>query len=137
MASLSIRNLDVDLKEHLRAQATRNGRSMAEEVRQILCEALFNERPKATTCRILAPTAASLADFKKDPMGIIREGGSETVVILDRNVPVFYAVPPSRYEAMQEILDDSCLAETVRTRRGGPTIRADIDDLLAQAGETD
>ncbi|QMV64655.1 FitA-like ribbon-helix-helix domain-containing protein [Pseudomonas berkeleyensis] len=137
MASLTIRNLDADLKEHLRAQAARNGRSMAEEVRQILREALFNERPKATTCRILAPTATSLADFKKDPMGIIREGGSETVVILDRNVPVFYAVPPSRYEAMQEILDDSCLAETVRTRRGGPTIRADIDDLLAQAGETD
>lgn len=68
-------------------------------------------------------------------MGIIREGGSETVVILDRNVPAFHAVPPSRYEAMQEILDDTCLAETVGTRRGGTTVRADIDDLLAQAGE--
>lgn len=136
MASLTIR-MDDDLKEHLRAQAARNGRSMAEEVRQILREALFNERPKATTSRILAATAASLTDFKKDPMGIIREGGSETVVILDRNVPAFYAVPPSRYETMQEILDDICLAETVRKRRGGPTVRADIDDLLAQAGETD
>jgi antitoxin StbD len=136
MTSLTIR-MDDDLKQRLRAQAARNGRSMAEEVRQILREALFNERPKATTCRILAATAASLADFKKDPMGIIREGGSETVVILDRNVPAFYAVPPSRYETMQEILDDTSLAETVRTRRGGPTVRADIDDLLAQAGEAD
>lgn len=49
MASLAIRSLDADLKEHLRAQATRNGRSMAEDVRQIRREALLNERPRATT----------------------------------------------------------------------------------------
>ncbi|WP_231740194.1 HigA family addiction module antitoxin [Ectopseudomonas composti] len=39
MASLTIR-MDDDLKQRLRAQAVRNGRSMAEEVRQILRDAL-------------------------------------------------------------------------------------------------
>lgn len=44
MASLIIR-IDDDLKQRLRAQATRNGRSMAEEVRQILRDALSSTTP--------------------------------------------------------------------------------------------
>nr|WP_152029980.1 ribbon-helix-helix protein, CopG family [Pseudomonas sp. LPH1] len=136
MASLTIR-MDDDLKQRLRAQAVRNGRSMAEEVRQMLREALFIEPPKAKTCRILADTAVSLADFRKDPVGILHECGGETVVILDHNAPVFYAVPTERYEAMLEMIDDTHLAETVRTRQGSPTVRADIDVLIAQTGGAD
>lgn len=44
MANLTIR-MDNDLKQRLRAQATRNGRSMAEEVRQILWDALSSTTP--------------------------------------------------------------------------------------------
>jgi antitoxin FitA len=40
MASLTIRNLDEPLKTRLRVQAAHNGRSMEEEVRQILRTAL-------------------------------------------------------------------------------------------------
>ena len=36
MASITIRNLDDDIKTALRVQAASNGRSMEEEVRQIL-----------------------------------------------------------------------------------------------------
>ena len=36
MASITIRNLDDDLKRRLRVRAARHGRSMEEEVRQIL-----------------------------------------------------------------------------------------------------
>lgn len=136
MANLTI-HMDDDLKQRLRAQASRNGRSMAEEVRQMLREALFIEPPKAKTCRILADTAASLADFRKDPIGTLHECGGETVVILDHNAPVFYAVPTGRYEAMLEMIDDTRLAETVRTRQGTPTVRVDIDVLIAQAGGAD
>ena len=136
MASLTIR-IDDDLKQRLRAQAARNGRSMAEEVRLMLREALFIEPPKAKTCRILADTAASLTDFRKDPIGTLHEYGGETVVILDHNAPVFYAVPAERYEAMLEMIDDTHLAETVRTRQGALAVRADIDALIAQAGEAD
>ena len=136
MASLTIR-MNNDLKQRLRGQATRNGRSMAEEVRQMLREALFIEPPKAKTCRILADTAVSLADFRKAPIGILHECGGETVVILDHNAPVFYAVPTERYEAMLEMIDDTRLAETIRTRQDTPTVHADIDVLIAQAGGAD
>lgn len=86
------------------------------------------------TYAILADVAASVTDLKKDPMGTIREAGGETVVILNRNEPAFYAVPPALYEAMLEMIDDARLAEVVRERRGEPTVRVDIDDLIAQAG---
>ncbi len=40
MASITIRNLDDDVKTRLRVRAAENGRSMEEEVRQILREAV-------------------------------------------------------------------------------------------------
>ena len=108
MARLTI-HMDDDLKQCLRIQAARNGLSMAEEVRQMLREALLIEQPKAKTCRILTDTAVSLADFRKDPIGTLHECGSETVVILDQDQPVFYAVTPTRYEAILELIGDTRL----------------------------
>jgi antitoxin FitA len=43
MATLTIRNLDDSLKARLRGEAARHGRSMEEEVRQILRERLAGE----------------------------------------------------------------------------------------------
>ena len=40
MASITIRNLDNDIKTRLRVRAASNGRSMEEEVRRILAEAV-------------------------------------------------------------------------------------------------
>jgi plasmid stability protein len=40
VASITIRNLDADLKQRLRVRAAENGRSMEEEVRSILRSAL-------------------------------------------------------------------------------------------------
>ena len=53
-------------------------------------------------------------------MGIMREGAGETIVMIDRNQPTFYGVPPACYEAMLELIDDLRLAEIVRARRGEP-----------------
>ncbi|WP_301154115.1 type II toxin-antitoxin system Phd/YefM family antitoxin [Metapseudomonas otitidis] len=86
--------------------------------------------------QILAHVAASVTDLKRDPMGTIREGHGETVVILNRNEPAFYAVPPARYQAMLELIDDLRLAELVRARQGGATVAVDIDELVAQATDT-
>jgi len=86
------------------------------------------------TYAVLADVAASVTDLKKDPMGTLREAGGETVVILNRNEPAFYAVPPALYEAMLEMIDDVRLAEIVRERRGEPTVRVNIDDLIEEAG---
>lgn len=84
----------------------------------------------ATTFAVLADVAASITDLKRDPMGTLRGGCGETVVILNRNEPAFYAVPPDLYAAMLEMIDDLSLAETVRARRGEPTIEVDINELL-------
>ena len=40
MESITIRNLDDEVKKQLCIRATENGRSMAEEARTILCEAV-------------------------------------------------------------------------------------------------
>lgn len=45
MATLTIRNLDDDLKSTLRVRAARHGRSMEEEVRSILRQALAKASP--------------------------------------------------------------------------------------------
>lgn len=47
MATLTIRNLDNDLKSSLRVQAARHGQSMEEEVRSILRQALA--KPSSST----------------------------------------------------------------------------------------
>ena len=47
MASITIRNLDDEVKTRLRLRTARNGRSMEEEVRVILREAVGQEMPPA------------------------------------------------------------------------------------------
>ncbi len=47
MASITIRNLDNDVKTRLRMQAAGNGRSMEEEARLILAEAVAREAAPA------------------------------------------------------------------------------------------
>lgn len=44
MATLTLRNIDESLKSRLRIAAAANGRSMEEEARQILKEALLRKR---------------------------------------------------------------------------------------------
>jgi antitoxin FitA len=46
MASITIRNLDEDLKARLRVQAAQRGRSMEDEAREILRSALGEQRQK-------------------------------------------------------------------------------------------
>jgi antitoxin FitA len=44
MATLTIRNVDAELKERLRLRAARHGRSMEAELRRILSDALGGEK---------------------------------------------------------------------------------------------
>ncbi len=46
------------------------------------------------------PLIASISDLKKNPMEVARSGDGEAVAILNRNVPVFYCVPPELYKQM-------------------------------------
>lgn len=82
---------------------------------------------------LLADVSASVTELKKDPMGIIRAGHGETVVILNRNEPAFYAVPPAQYEIMMQLIDDAHLAELVKQRQDEPIKMVDINELINSA----
>ncbi|MBO9484456.1 MULTISPECIES: type II toxin-antitoxin system Phd/YefM family antitoxin [Gammaproteobacteria] len=78
---------------------------------------------------ILADVSAGISELKKNPMAVLKEANGETVAILNRNQPVFYAVPAHVYEAMLDALDDLELAAIVEERKNDERIRVNIDDL--------
>jgi plasmid stability protein len=61
MAQLVVRDLEDDVKEHLRERARRHGRSMEEEVRDILRNAIKEER--APRPRLGSRIAGRFADI--------------------------------------------------------------------------
>jgi antitoxin StbD len=60
---------------------------------------------------------------------VIEEAGGMPVAILNHNRPAAYLVPAEAFEAMLEKLEDVDLAELVRQRRGGKTVKVSLDDL--------
>lgn len=79
---------------------------------------------------ILAPTAASITELKKNPMGTAMEGGGLPVVILNRNEPAFYIVPPELFSYYQELAEDAELNRIADERMKHPDIvEVCIDDL--------
>jgi len=78
---------------------------------------------------ILADVSAGISELKKNPMAVMKEANGETVAILNRNQPVFYAVPAHVYEAMMAALEDLELAAIVEERKNDQRVRVNIDDL--------
>ncbi len=78
---------------------------------------------------ILADVSAGISELKKNPMEVIRQGEGAPVAILNRNEPVFYAVPAKAYELLMDKLEDLELAAIVEERRDQPEIEVDIDTL--------
>ncbi len=74
MASITIRNLEEDLKSRLRVRAARHGRSMEEEARHILRSALAQEKGaprdlfEAIRRRIAPLGGVDLETPHRDPM---------------------------------------------------------------------
>ena len=83
----------------------------------------------ATTHPILADECATLSELKKNPMSVIRQGEGAPVAILNRDEPVFYAVPVEAYEAMMDKLEDVEFAAIVRARLDQDEIGAVLDNL--------
>ena len=75
MASITIRNLDDDVKTRLRVRAADNGRSMEEEARLILRDAVGRKTPPANLARAIRARIAPLGgvDLELPP----REPGRE------------------------------------------------------------
>lgn len=63
MATMTIRNLDDDVKARLRIRAARHGRSMEEEVRNILRAALSSDPGPGTAAALVADIRALVEPF--------------------------------------------------------------------------
>ena len=81
------------------------------------------------THTILAETAASISELKRDPMGTVAAGEGSPVAILNRNEPAFYCIPAKAYEAMLNRLEDLELNVIADARRGQAEIEVSLDDL--------
>ena len=73
MASITIRNLDDDIKQRLRMRAAEHGRSMEEEARDILRQVVGEETPprnlaKAIRSRVAPFGGAELLIPAREPM---------------------------------------------------------------------
>ena len=66
MASMTIRNLDDDIKQRLRVQAAEHGRSMEEEAREILRMALTEPAFPANLARAIRARFAPLGGVELD-----------------------------------------------------------------------
>jgi antitoxin StbD len=81
------------------------------------------------TNKILAETSAGVYELKKNPMAVLREGGGGPVAILNRNEPVFYAVPAKTFENICDILEDVELRAIVDARKDQREFKVSLDEL--------
>lgn len=79
---------------------------------------------------ILADVSAGISELKKNPMAVVQQGDGGPVAILNRNEPVFYAIPAKAFELLMDKLEDMELASIVEARKDQPEIEVDIDDYL-------
>lgn len=81
------------------------------------------------THQILAQTAASISELKRNPMGTVAAGDGFPVAILNRNEPAFYCVPARAFEAMLERLEDMELNALADARMNQKKYRVTLDEL--------
>lgn len=70
--------------------------------------------------KILADSAVSISDLKKNPSVVIEAAGGFPVAVLNRNTPAAYLVPAKAREELMDRLEDVELAEIVRERMRMP-----------------
>jgi antitoxin StbD len=84
----------------------------------------------AITHPILADVSAGISELKKNPMAVVQQGDGAPVAILNRNEPVFYAIPAKAFEILMDKLEDMELASIVEARKDQPEIEVNIDDYV-------
>jgi|MGYP003958857097 antitoxin StbD len=82
------------------------------------------------TNSILSDVSAGISELKKNPMSVVEQGDGSPVAILNRNKPVFYAVPANVYENMVSVIEDIELTAIVESRQNQPEVPSSIKQLL-------
>jgi antitoxin StbD len=78
---------------------------------------------------ILADTAVSVTELKKNPMASVAAGEGFPVAVLNHNEPAFYCVPAAAWELLLDRLEDAELNAIANARADDPEIEIDIDQL--------
>ncbi len=81
--------------------------------------------------RMLAETAVSISELKKNPMATVAAGEGLPVAVLNRNEPAFYCVPAKAYEDLMDLVEDLELNRIADTRLadGQDPVRLTMDEL--------
>lgn len=79
--------------------------------------------------QILAETAASVSELKRNPMATVAAGDGAAVAILNRNEPAFYCIPAQAYEALLERLEDLELNPIANQRADQQVTKVSLDEL--------
>jgi antitoxin StbD len=85
----------------------------------------------STVSGVMASISTSITNFKANPNAVIEQSDGEAIVVLKRNEPSFYAVPPELYESMFEAMEDLALLMQANARMndGKEPIEVSLDDL--------
>ncbi|MCF6264260.1 MAG: type II toxin-antitoxin system Phd/YefM family antitoxin [Xanthomonadales bacterium] len=78
---------------------------------------------------ILADSAASVSDLKKNPMAVVKAGEGFPVAILNRNKPAFYCIPAESWELLLDKLEDIELSKLANERMGDKSFKVSLDEL--------
>jgi antitoxin StbD len=81
--------------------------------------------------RMLAETAVSISELKKNPMATVAAGEGLPVAVLNRNEPAFYCVPAKAYEDLMDLIEDLELNRIAdrRLADGQDPVRVTMDEL--------
>lgn len=82
---------------------------------------------------VLAEISIGITELKKNPSAVIRDAGTDTIVVLHHNKPSAYLVPARTYEALMDVLDDLQLLPLVQQRI--TTWQADPDKVSEMSRE--
>ena len=78
---------------------------------------------------ILASTTVSITDLRRNPNAVIEEADNAPVAVLNHNRATAYVISARAFEILTERLEDAELADLVRKRRGGKTVKVTLEDL--------
>ncbi|MCP4122923.1 MAG: type II toxin-antitoxin system prevent-host-death family antitoxin [Bacteroidetes bacterium] len=80
---------------------------------------------------ILADIGGSITELKRNPSKFVEAGHGDPVAVLNHNIPEFYCVPASLFEAMMDELEDVELAALAKERlaQQDQAISVSLDEL--------
>jgi antitoxin StbD len=81
------------------------------------------------TQTIHANTTVSMTDLRRNPSKILDDANDMPVAILNHNRAEAYLLSAKAYEKLLDLLDDVSLIKTIQSRRGGKTVKVNIEDL--------